>query len=106
MTFDRSSMGALGWAFYLSPRHGRGMLVHTVRKQTRIGRRLAGKTCGVIFAALAVAVGSCLAAQPPAGRSSSKPASALSGMVNQYCVDCHNADKKKGDLDLSGVLSD
>lgn len=34
-----------------------------------------------------------------------KPASPLSSMVEQYCVDCHNADKKKGDIDLDGIAA-
>jgi hypothetical protein len=63
--------------------------------------RIAGVAC-----VLACVPAFCLAgdflepAQPPG---SSQP---LHSFVDQYCAGCHNADKKKGDLDLESVSSE
>src|SRR5258706_12685756 len=44
----------------------------------------------------------CVAAQP----SSSPLAAPVKSVVNQYCVSCHDADVKKGELDLERISRD
>ncbi|HXT41476.1 MAG TPA: DUF1587 domain-containing protein, partial [Candidatus Angelobacter sp.] len=44
---------------------------------------------------------------PPQHALASSPVSSpVSSMVNQYCVDCHDTEMKKGGLDLDSILGD
>ena len=48
-----------------------------------------------------VAAGDAIEAQPQGG-----PTSPVSSLVEQFCADCHNSDKKKGDLDLESISTE
>src|SRR5438132_1097641 len=46
-----------------------------------------------------------LAAGAPVGKQqqTAPPFSPVQSLVNQYCVDCHDTDKKKGDLNFDSI---
>ena len=83
----------------------------TVKSQIPIARLRAGtvrRGIGVLAGVpLSLLAFDLIAASPPAASTSSALGLPVTAVVNQYCVTCHDADVKKGGLDLQSLtLSD
>jgi hypothetical protein len=80
---------------------------HTVKRPIFIGPFCLAATKGFqgfcsIYVVLACSISINLSAQPVR----SPLPSSVSSLVSQYCLDCHNADVKKGGLDLERISRD
>jgi hypothetical protein len=66
-----------------------------------------GTFSGAALLLMAFGVRWSLQAQPqhPAAHPTPAPAAAHVALVDEYCLSCHDADEKKGDLDLDAILS-
>jgi hypothetical protein len=81
-----------------------------VEKNIRIRQFYAGMSFRMMWNVYSMPflLGACvvIGSQPQTARASSPVASPVSTMVNQYCLECHDSEMKKGGLDLDSILGD